>query len=440
LARETEREQQVEGPIQAPEPRISLSGPSSASADMPRWIPKLLVTILAFLAGAWLLLGFLRQITDLITWLIVAMFFAFAIEPAVNWLAARGWRRGVATALMLAVVGGLGVVLMAAMIPLVVSQVEELIGAVPGWLDRLAPIADNVGIDLSSGGLTDSLSNADDRVRGFATNIAGNLLGVGAAVLGVIFQLFTIGLFIFYFVAEGPRFRRAICSLLRPSRQREVLWAWEVAIDKTGGYFYSRLLLALISGSLTFVILTILGVPFAVPLALWMGLVSQFVPVIGTYIAAVLPLLVAFLTGVSQGVVLLVYIVLYQQVENLFLGPKISAKTMNLHPAVAFAAAIAGGSVQGIVGAFLALPAAAIVQAFLGAYVHRHEVMQTELTMDVQPIPTVRPRRSWKERFEALRGVRDRKATVEPEPPSGQEPATGTEPERDEPGARTPGR
>src|SRR5207302_1690806 len=102
--------------------------------------------------------------------------------------------------------------------------------------------------------------------RGLATFAV--LLGLGVLVVVM------IALFTFYFVADGPRMRRAICSLLPPKRQREVLFTWEVAIEKTGGYLYSRLLLGSISAVCFFIVLKIIGVPFAVPLAIWMGVVS----------------------------------------------------------------------------------------------------------------------------------------------------------------------
>jgi predicted PurR-regulated permease PerM len=228
-------------------------------------------------------------------------------------------------------------------------------------------------------------------VKGVAQNVAGNVLGFGTAILGAIFELATIALFTFYFVADGPRMRRTICSTLPPRRQREVLFAWEVGIDKTGGYLYSRLLLGAISATCFFILLKIIGVPFAVPLALWMGVVSQFVPVVGTYIAAALPLLVAVLVSPVDALIVLIYVLVYQQVENYLLAPKISAHTMQLHPAVAFGAAICGASVGGAVGAFLALPAAAIIQGVGGTYIRRHEVVDTELTQDAPNTEAAKP-------------------------------------------------
>jgi predicted PurR-regulated permease PerM len=198
--------------------------------------------------------------------------------------------------------------------------------------------------------------------------------------LGTIFNLLMLALFTFYLVAEGPQVRRLVCSVLPPAQQETVLWTWEVAIDKTGAYLYSRLILAFLSGTATYLILSILDVQSALPLAVWMGLVSQFIPVIGTYIAMALPLLVAVVAQPFDAVILVIFFTAYQQIENIFLNPRISSRTLQLHPAVAFAAAIAGGSIGGIMGAFLSLPAAAIVQAVGSAYLHRHEVLERDLT------------------------------------------------------------
>ncbi|HZP89894.1 MAG TPA: AI-2E family transporter, partial [Actinomycetota bacterium] len=231
----------------------------------------------------------------------------------------------------------------------------------------------------------DWIANAKIDIR----NVASNVASIGARILGIVFQLLTILLFTFYLVADGPRFRRTLCSVLTPRRQREVLDVWEIAIEKTGGYLYSRLLLAALSAFFAFVVLMILGVPFAVPLALWMGFVSQFIPVVGTYIAAAVPLLVALLSDPWSALFFLVYVLVYQQIENYLFSPRITARTMQLHPAVAFFSALAGGSLNGVVGAFLALPAAAIIQAiissYLSSYLTRHEVVETELTREIAP-------------------------------------------------------
>jgi predicted PurR-regulated permease PerM len=169
---------------------------------------------------------------------------------------------------------------------------------------------------------------------------------------------------------------------MRPDRQVKVLQAWEIAIDKTGGYFYSRALLAGIGALVAWAVFAITGIPFAIALALWMGVLSQFVPVVGTYLGGALPLVIALLESPAKAIVVVVFVVVYQQLENYLLAPRITARTMALHPAVAFGAAIAGGTLMGVPGALMALPFAATVQAFVGTFLERHEVVHDDLTSD----------------------------------------------------------
>lgn len=352
------------------------------ASRMPPWISRLLLLIVLVFFAAYAGFTLFRRLRDLVVWLIAALFLSFALEPAVNWLVGRGWRRGVATASVLFGLALIGVVMIASMVPLVIDQVQELIDRLPDWLEQ-ASVYTQRWFDFEL--TTDEILNRIQSAQGNIQDIAANLASVGAFLLGVLFQILTIGLFTFYLVADGPKVRRAVCSLLPPRRQREVLAAWEVAIDKTGGYLYSRLLLAIANAAITFVVLQLLGVPFAVPLALWQGFVSQFIPVVGTYIAAAVPLVVALLEDPWSASFFVIFVLVYQQIENYFLSPRITARTMQLHPAVAFGAALAGGSINGLIGAFMALPAAAVIQATVSTYLTRHEVVDTELTREEPP-------------------------------------------------------
>jgi predicted PurR-regulated permease PerM len=275
--------------------------------------------------------------------------------------------------------GLLGLIGVALMVPLVIDQVQELIARIPGWLDQASVYTQRwFDTKLTSDTILRQIASAQSDVRGIAANVAS----VGAFLLGLVFQVLTIGLFTFYLVADGPRFRRGVCSLLPQRMQRDLLAAWDVAIDKTGGYLYSRLLLAVINATFSFIVLQALGIPFAAPLALWQGLVSQFIPVVGTYIAAAVPLLVALLEDPWKALWFLIFVIIYQQIENYLLAPRITARTMQLHPAVAFGAALAGGSISGLLGAFMALPAAAVIQSTISTYLKRHEVVETQLTRE----------------------------------------------------------
>jgi len=363
-----------------------------SSSHMPEWIPRLLIYILLAAGAGIAIYNSIRALRGLITILLVALFVSFALEPAVNWLAAHGWRRGIATFAILAGLAVLSVAFVASFIPLFLAQLRSLVDALPGWLAQLNVYTQRwFGVDVSTASIQEKLKSFDASLASYARNVAGNVFGIVTGFLSLMFELLTIALFSFYMIAEGPRLRHAVCSILPPRRQEEVLRAWEIGIEKTGGYVYSRLLLAAISGSTAFVVFVALSVPFPFALALWIGLISQFIPTVGTYIAAIVPLVVTlFERGTLSAVIVLVYILIYQQIENYLLSPRVTAHTMELHPAVAFGSVIAGASLFGATGAFLALPAAATLQSGLSVYIRRHEVVESELTEEPPPPPPKR--------------------------------------------------
>jgi predicted PurR-regulated permease PerM len=357
---------------------------------MPPWIPRLLATIVLIVIGLFTAYHVMGRLRGLIVILLISVFLSVALEPGVNLLAKKGWRRGLATwAMFLALLSSVAL-LVGLMVPLIVDQVSRLITRLPEYVEQAYDLLERLGIDVSAQRLSDAVAGLDPDLGGFASDIAGSLFGVGQRLLATVFQLLTIGLFTFYMTAEGPKLRRTVCSLLPPGRQVEVLRAWEIAIDKTGGYFYSRALLAAVSASVGWLVFSIVGIPFPLALALWMGVLSQFVPVVGTYLGGALPVLIALLESPGKAVAVIVYIVIYQQVENYVLAPRITARTMALHPAVAFGSAIAGGTLLGVPGALMALPVAATIQAFVSTYLERHEVVESHLTSE--PVRRVRRR------------------------------------------------
>ncbi|MET8831265.1 AI-2E family transporter [Streptomyces sp. NPDC004610] len=362
-------------------PHASMPGPPppapppvAPGARMPRWLPRAMVLALALIAvfqlGSWAF----HALTGLLINILISFFLALAIEPAVSWMAARGLRRGLATGLVF-----LGVIIAVAgfvtmLGSLLAGQIVKMVEEFPEYLDSVINwINTHFNTELKRVDVQEGLLRSD-WLRDYVQNSATGVLDVSTQVLGGLFQLLTVTLFAFYFAADGPRLRRAICSVLPPSRQAEVLRAWEIAVDKTGGYIYSRGLMALISGVAHYILLEALSVPYAPVLAVWVGLVSQFIPTIGTYLAGALPMLIAFTEDPWYALWVLIFVVVYQQFENYVLQPKLTARTVDIHPAVAFGSVIAGTALLGAVGALIAIPAVATLQAFLGAYVKRYDV------------------------------------------------------------------
>ena len=343
--------------------------------SLPPWARRAILSLLVGVAALYYLRGLLEALRPLILVLLVAFFLSFALEPAVNRLERAGLRRGLGTALVMvalvAALGGFGIQVGS----LLAEQVTEFSENVPAYLSDVDEwLEDSFGIENAT---TDLRADYDTgALASWLGDVADDLARFGTTVVNVLFQLFTVGLFTFYLVAEGPKLRRLVCSFIAERHQRHVLEVWDLAIEKTGGYILSRSLLALGSSLVHWAAFEIIGLPSALALALWVGIMSQFIPVVGTFIAGALPLVIALLGDPVDGLWVVVVIAIYQQIENYVLGPRITSHTMQLHVAVAFGSVIAGAAVLGVVGALLALPAAATIQAVIAAEAERHEVAE----------------------------------------------------------------
>jgi predicted PurR-regulated permease PerM len=173
--------------------------------------------------------------------------------------------------------------------------------------------------------------------------------------------------------------QKTVLSAMPAEQQRKALRIWDIAVENMGGYIYSRLVLAVLSATLTTIVLQILGVPFALSLGIWVGVLSQFIPVVGTYLAAILPAIVALtFNDVTTAVIVVVYFTAYQQVENYVFGPRITKRTMEIHPAVSIAAIIGGAALMGGIGVILALPMTGIIQAIISESRKRHKTILDE--------------------------------------------------------------
>lgn len=350
----------------------------SATA-VPRWLVKAIALFWLGYVVVYVGTGMIRSLRSLLIVILISLFLSFAIEPAVNRLERRGIRRGggvwIVYILMLIGLAGFSAAIGTAL----ATQINDFIDRAPEYIaDAEEWLQANVDEDIDLDRLREEFVD-DGRAADLATQFADDLVNLGTRLINIIFQAFTIALFTFYLVAEGPKLRRTICSFLEPDRQEMVLDVWDLAIQKTGGYIYSRGILAMISAAVHWVAFEIIDLPFPLPLALWVGVVSQFIPVIGTYFAGALPIVIGLLDDPKKGLVVLAVVVIYQQIENYLFAPRVTAQTMEIHVAVAFGAVIAGAALLGVVGALLALPFAATAQAFISGFRQHHDIEESLL-------------------------------------------------------------
>ncbi|MGY4642829.1 AI-2E family transporter [Cellulomonas sp. URHB0016] len=354
----------------------------------PPWLPRALAlaVVAVFLAAfTWRALSLLGHVLTIV---VISWFVSLAMEPLVRWLVAHGVRRTRSTGIVM--VTGMLVIIAVIWLfgGLFVAQLAELVDSLPTYYAQLVEWVDTT-FDVA----LPTVDEATDSVTRNWQSLAPGLLGAGASIIGGLFTLTSVLLVVYYMASAGPRFRAAVLRLFAPHRQRELLRLWEVSQQKVADFINSRIVLAALSSVFTFVFLEILRIPYALPLAVFTGVVSQFVPTIGTYIAGAVPVAVALAVDPVKGLLVLAFIIAYQQVENLIFSPKVSARSLELNPAMSFLAVLAFGAVFGPIGAFLALPVAATIQAVSSTYVRRHELVDSPLLQEDEQ--ALRRQRHW---------------------------------------------
>lgn len=351
------------------------------------------VAVVGVLLGVAALAFVLWRGSSLVFYVIMSLFVALAMEPAVSRLT-RWMPRAAATALVMvsAILFVVGFLWMFG--SLLVDQLTALVQAVPGIATEvLAQVNRTTGSSYTYEDLLEQAGLSTSDLTGYAQDVAFGVLGLVTAVLGAFFGLFVVAFFVFYVSAGMPRLRVWLASRMAPRLQVPFLTAWDLARVKVGSYIAARVVLASLNAAASSVAFFLLDLPFWLPLALWTGLVAQFIPNIGTYVSIALPVLVG-LTSPEPilGLWVLIWGIAYQQVENLTIEPRISARAVDVHPAVSFGAALLGAQLFGLSGALIGVPFAATVMAMLEIYQHRREITpEVEATVARLVTPRVDP-------------------------------------------------
>lgn len=324
-------------------------------------------------AAAWLA----WNLRNLLIMVFVSIFVAVAFEPPVHTLEKRGWRRGAATGVVFLAAFVLIVGFLWLLAPLFVGQIRQLIESTPDFVNAVVEfLRDELGFEITDIDPEMAGEDAIGYLQSVGGTLAGGVLGLTAGVIGFLVFATTVALFSFYMIAELPKLQRTVLSTMPESQQRRAMYIWNLAVESMGGYIYSRLILAVLSGALSAAFLSALGVRFALSLGIWVGVLSQFIPVVGTYLAAILPAVVALtFNDVTTMVWVVVFLVAYQQVENYLISPRITKRTMEIHPAISVAAILGGGALLGGLGVILALPMTGIIQAMISESRKRHDVI-----------------------------------------------------------------
>ncbi|HYY77376.1 MAG TPA: AI-2E family transporter [Gaiellaceae bacterium] len=339
--------------------------------------PRTILVVLGIVLFAAALFTFLYLAWHVITWILIALFLALALSPAVEFFERHGLRRGLASAvvflLALAAFAGLASLLL----PPLVEQVTDFIDAVPGFVDDITAGRGPLGFLQEDYQIVDRVEEA------LETRGAGEVLGFTAAGIAIAQGVITavvgavaIAFLTFFMLLEGPRLvERFLAFVPEGARPR-----WErVGSDiyrTVGGYVTGNLLISLIAGIASAIVLFALGSDYAVALAVLVA-VLDLVPLAGATLAAIIVSTVGFIElGWVRGVILIVFFVVYQQLENHVLQPVIYGRTVQLSPLVVLISVLIGAELIGILGALAAIPVAGIVQSIAReAFRYRREAL-----------------------------------------------------------------
>lgn len=345
------------------------------------------VIVLLLLVGLSIAVWAFSALSSFLFILLLAWLVSIAMEPPVAFLVRHGMRRGLATGVtMLAglfIAAGLGDVFGA----LFYAQINQLASSLPSTVDAALTWVNSTfhtHLDLSS--IQTSLGMTPAKIGELVSQYGGGLLGIFGSLAVIIFDALTILVFAYYLSADSPQLRQTIGSWLPPSYQSVFVTVWTISVDKTGGYVVSKLILAGLSAAFHTAFFFLIAVPFWLPLGLLAGIVSQFIPTIGTYIGVLLPALFTLLTTPVNVIWIVIFATIYQQIENYIFSPRVSRRTMDVHPAIALGSVIAGAALFGPIGALIGIPLAAVALTVADTFSNRHTLLP-ELASLQPPTP-----------------------------------------------------
>jgi predicted PurR-regulated permease PerM len=311
---------------------------------------KVAAGVLLVLGGARLLLA----IGDILVLVLVSLILALGFQPSVVWLERRGLSRGRAVGLGLLAGAILIGAFLALVLPGVIRQVVELARAAPEYIERAT---------RESGFLADLNERFDleARIQDLGSEAPETVLGLVGSFAGLVINSLTVLVLTIYFTVNLPRMRAGVARLLGRQDREEFEGIYDQSIRRVGGYVQGNLLISAIAGITSFVALLIIGVPFAAALAFLVAILD-LIPSIGATLGAAMAAVVAAFAGLPEFIATVAFFIVYQQVENYVIQPRVMGRTVETSTGVVILAVLIGGALLGVVGALLAIPTAAIIK------------------------------------------------------------------------------
>ncbi|MCA1726845.1 MAG: AI-2E family transporter, partial [Actinobacteria bacterium] len=328
------------------------------------------VLVAAALSAAW-------SVRNILILVLIAAVLAIGLDRPVRrlerWGISRGWGVALIFLATIAMVTGFS----ALVVPPLVSEVGRLASDIPGYLDELERSGGWLGEFVREHDLATKLREFTEELPQKASQSFGSILGFTASVASVIFNLLTIAILTIYFLMALPKARRTSVSLMDPEDRLRGGALLSESLEKVGGYVSGNILVSIIAGGVSFVALTIIGVPFAVALAMWVA-IADLIPTVGATLGAVAAVAVAAFDGTPELIATAAFFIVYQQVENYVIVPRVMKESVDLSPAAVIVSVLIGGSLAGFAGALLALPVAAVAKVLIKGLWMRDRVLATD--------------------------------------------------------------
>lgn len=325
-----------------------------------RVVAKILLIITAFIAVLW----FIYATRTIMTWLVTAFVLALALNPIVVWLQRRipRLRRGAATGIVFVVIVFLISWFLYNLVPPLVNESRQLINHLPQYTNQF--LDSRAGHLLRKYNLVGQIQTNQNQVGDFISRAGGSAVTIAKHVFSSFVAGLTILVLTIFMLMEGPRWVKVFFEAL-PERQRERSHRMAHDMYKAvTGYMLGKLLMSLLAAVPTFILLLALGVPYSLSLALIVA-IFDLIPLVGATIGAVVVVLVALFTSITAAIVMVIFFLVFQNIENHITQPIIMRHSVQLSSLTVLVAALLGAEVGGILGALLAIPAAACLSILL---------------------------------------------------------------------------
>jgi predicted PurR-regulated permease PerM len=312
--------------------------------------------VCAFLIGIWL-------IRETIVWLVAAAFLAFSIEPLIRIFTRRGMGRGVATTLAFLTIAA-GILFFAiALVPSIVDGAHALKEKIPDYVNQVQNTSTSDALNADQ-----AVQSAGDAAQGGAKFFENSdkVIKLVGGIASAGFAAFMIFTFTLYFLVYGRELVDRTSGLMPPSYREPFVDAVRQIYGVNKGYWYGKFLIGVIAGLTTFLTMKLLGLPYAAPLSLFVA-ITDLIPNIGATLGTIPVVLVGLLEEPWKGVVAGAVLILYQQVENNLITPKVFKETVEIHPFVSVVAVIVFTTLFGIVGALIAVPVTKGIEILVAA-------------------------------------------------------------------------